>query len=551
MKNGQYLTVFRRLVIAVLLLLLSSCPSGFLYEVVEEIELAERGFAVSFNTAGGTSVATQYIQEDGLVTMPPAPSRTGYTFLGWYHEESLTTLWDFDNDTVTDSTVLYAGWEANQYEVSFDLSGGTGSNGPVTAVFGSPMPDAGDPPTRTGYYFYGYYSDENGGGTRYYTSSMQSDHVWDRVETAKLYAYWVEPPAEHVLVSFDSQGADTPAVPNYIEVELGASVDSLPDPPVRSGYHFNGWWTETDGQGNWFGTSMAVNDAITVYAHWITEFSDGATRPPTDVVCAMVGLDQIISPYGEGETVFTDAVVDSGNPLYSDYPGLTLNGMVAVLLSVEGEVETITIDGVINFSGNADFPYLTVTFDQTTWTRSVEGAVNPISVYDTTSGGSLVFDSSRYQMAGIIGSIKAAAAMMDVNLELIDLAIQFTNDWGGATPPDGVEDAQYVGGTVTLTLLNYSGYPEGYLEPLGLTTSGEASVTFISDYVFKVNSGLEDLFFTNFAFSSISIVDTIFEFTDSGGDTQISSVVGSFTADGDNYDAADLNRIIQYLLWEA
>jgi len=50
------------------------------------------------------------VAEGKKVTKPTDPTRTGYTFDGWYQDETFTDIWDFENDTVTGNTDLYAKW---------------------------------------------------------------------------------------------------------------------------------------------------------------------------------------------------------------------------------------------------------------------------------------------------------------------------------------------------------------------------------------------------------------------------------------------------------
>ena len=54
---------------------------------------------------------------DGLsygvsISEPTAPTKTGYTFAGWYKDENCTTQWNFGSDTVTEDITLYAKWTA-------------------------------------------------------------------------------------------------------------------------------------------------------------------------------------------------------------------------------------------------------------------------------------------------------------------------------------------------------------------------------------------------------------------------------------------------------
>lgn len=67
-------------------------------------------YTVSFNSNGGSAVSSQTIYYGGLVTQPTAPTRTGYTFAGWYKESALTNAWNFSSDVVTGNTTLYAKW---------------------------------------------------------------------------------------------------------------------------------------------------------------------------------------------------------------------------------------------------------------------------------------------------------------------------------------------------------------------------------------------------------------------------------------------------------
>ena len=44
------------------------------------------------------------------ITKPTEPIRDGYQFAGWYKESECTNAWNFDTETVTENTTLYAKW---------------------------------------------------------------------------------------------------------------------------------------------------------------------------------------------------------------------------------------------------------------------------------------------------------------------------------------------------------------------------------------------------------------------------------------------------------
>lgn len=80
---------------------------------------------VAFDAQGGSYVAPRYVAKNKMVSEPAAPTRDGYTFLGWYTAEG--EKWDFAKDVVTADMRLYAKWTKNA--VTPGGNGGSGSNG--------------------------------------------------------------------------------------------------------------------------------------------------------------------------------------------------------------------------------------------------------------------------------------------------------------------------------------------------------------------------------------------------------------------------------------
>jgi len=73
-------------------------------------ELMNNQNSVIFNSRGGTPVATQTVAAGDTATEPPAPTHVGYTFGGWYTEESCTNQWNFSTVLSSCNTTLYAKW---------------------------------------------------------------------------------------------------------------------------------------------------------------------------------------------------------------------------------------------------------------------------------------------------------------------------------------------------------------------------------------------------------------------------------------------------------
>ena len=86
---------------------------------------------VTFDSAGGSPVESQTITAGGNATKPADPTRSGYTFDGWYNGN---TAFDFTSAIEEDIT-LTAHWkQVTQSTITYDLNGGTwdGKTGIVT-----------------------------------------------------------------------------------------------------------------------------------------------------------------------------------------------------------------------------------------------------------------------------------------------------------------------------------------------------------------------------------------------------------------------------------
>jgi uncharacterized repeat protein (TIGR02543 family) len=115
-------------------------------------------YTVTFYDCDGTQYgSTQSLNYGDLVTKPTDPTKTGYTFKGWYEEDTFVNEWDFANDTVTGDLDLYAKCVADTYTVTFyDCDGEYLSEAEV--AYGDLVTEPADP-TGTGYSLDGWYTE--------------------------------------------------------------------------------------------------------------------------------------------------------------------------------------------------------------------------------------------------------------------------------------------------------------------------------------------------------------------------------------------------------
>ena len=115
-------------------------------------------YAVTLNTNGGTinsGNVTGYTYGVGA-TLPTDVTRTGYTFKGWYDNESLTgSPVTAIGGTEMGNKEYWAKWEINQYTIIYDLAGGTVEGNPDTYTIKAGAFTLKNP-TKSGYTFTGW-----------------------------------------------------------------------------------------------------------------------------------------------------------------------------------------------------------------------------------------------------------------------------------------------------------------------------------------------------------------------------------------------------------
>ena len=140
---------------------------GTSYNVGDEIVVTENTVVmamwkeaprtVQFNLNGhGDAVDSQVLPYDDMAYEPAAPTAIGYTFGGWFKEQTCVNRWNFATEHVTRHITLYAKWTENAYSIAYDLNGGveTTSNPLSYTIEDADIVLAA--PVKTGYNFTGW-----------------------------------------------------------------------------------------------------------------------------------------------------------------------------------------------------------------------------------------------------------------------------------------------------------------------------------------------------------------------------------------------------------
>ena len=182
----------------------------------------------TYGTANGTSstITATYTSSSsttkGSVSLP-SPSRSGYTFDGWYTSSSggskVSTTY-----TPSGATTLYAHWTVKKYTISYNANGGSGAPSSQTKTHGVNLTLSSTKPTRTGYSFRGWATSASStskaysAGDNYTANSSQTLYaIWRKELTATFDPYlgdWASTTTESCYI-YNAQTSCTVTIPSF------------------------------------------------------------------------------------------------------------------------------------------------------------------------------------------------------------------------------------------------------------------------------------------------------------------------------------------------
>ena len=180
----------------------------------------------------GESAAPSQIRANTPAAQPAAPTKEGYTFIGWYNGEE---KWNFA-DAVTEALTLTAKWQVNQYTITFKPENG-GQDIVIKQDYGTAI-TAPTNPTKTGYTFAGW--------DKTIPSTMPAGDM-------TITAQWQ---VNQYTITFKPENGGQDIV---IKQDYGTAI-TAPANPTKTGYTFAGWDKTIP-------TTMPAGD-MTITARW-------------------------------------------------------------------------------------------------------------------------------------------------------------------------------------------------------------------------------------------------------------------------------------------
>ena len=212
---------------------------GFTYERMNKNEktlyYTRNSYNVVFQNCTGVSQKSLKFGAS-LSSAKPADSSVGrpagmdsdYVFMGWYFDPAFQTPVDWSSTMPARNLQVYAKWAKPDYTVSFNTHGAdTETPAPIgVAKYDTIEDQMPADPTREGYVFAGWYTDE-----AYTVPFVATQQI---VRNLTLHAKWTRTDScTYVIVAKDTEGNELKRVDGS-EVEVGASVTV--NAPVIDGY---------------------------------------------------------------------------------------------------------------------------------------------------------------------------------------------------------------------------------------------------------------------------------------------------------------------------
>lgn len=218
----------------------------------------EKTFTVTFESNGGSEVKAVAVSEGVAVEKPADPTRSGYTFDGWYKDAGLKEKWDFGT-LVTENITLYAKWvedkadtpdDPGDEEDEYSIGVRYGRHGTVSlshryAEPGTRVTVTVDPDTD---YYVSWIDAERSNGRRVsldqsgrrYTFTMPASDVTIEVEFSLQTVY------TNYYTNYYEPTEPSPYVPTFTPVTWRPAA-SMPDVPAYSWSYPAAQWAYQNG----------------------------------------------------------------------------------------------------------------------------------------------------------------------------------------------------------------------------------------------------------------------------------------------------------------
>ena len=223
---------------------------------------------ITYDSQSGSAVSNgSTFTGASIATAPTEPTRSNYTFLGWFTATTGGSAISFPYvHGQTANFTLYAKWTLNTYSIVFNANSGLGLMGNQTITHGVATNLNANLYSRANYVFYRWATAADGTGTTY-------NNLAEITLTAgtTLYAQWT---ANTYVVTFNYNGGDGGESTATASFTTAGAPITLPV-PTKTGFTFAGWHSDAalttaigsgGGSGSYSPTGAVLS--LNAYAKW-------------------------------------------------------------------------------------------------------------------------------------------------------------------------------------------------------------------------------------------------------------------------------------------
>ena len=360
--------------------------------------------------ANETAINTQTVIHNKTAKTFADPTRTGYTFGGWYSNANCTgDAFSFKTAILSDRN-LYAKWTANNYQVIFNGNGATNTFPTVptssvnatysqTFTYDETKALSANLFEKVGHTFAGWNTATDGSGVRYTDKQSVKNLVAQNGGTITLYAQWT---VNKYTLTYNNNlsGADalTEDGGSYDYDTNATVVDNMFTAPDHK--YFTGWNTSANGIG---GTSYAASNEIKItentvlYAQW---------GEKNDVKISISG-EKIEKPYDGTE--YTAGYEVTGIPANSGITVELKNGLTGSVARTDVGTTPLTLtEDMFTVSAGSEY-------NVTVEVNSGYVKINTLTVSFRTEGASKTYDGAvlKNEVGEIFGLLSGETAHLN------------------------------------------------------------------------------------------------------------------------------------------
>ena len=221
-------------------------------------------YSITYNLNGSSmnGQKTSYTVADSFTL--PTPTKTGYTFTGWTGSNGKIPQKTVTINKGTRGNLSYtANWSANQYSVTYNANGGTGTMSVDTATYNGNYVTKANQFTRIGYEFVGWTENADGSGSNW-TSWIGKPWKWTYTKNITFYAQWK---AKTYTITYEPNGGVGDKYKQTATYD--GFFDTTKNKFTKTGYSFIGYRDLTSNGGTW---AKTVIEGTKQTGSWVSSY---------------------------------------------------------------------------------------------------------------------------------------------------------------------------------------------------------------------------------------------------------------------------------------